>query len=60
MLPDNRIAAILVGAGTLEEKADALIDGANGSGGRDNISVILVRARARPLRRGLLSRMLGQ
>lgn len=60
MLPDNRIAAILVGAGTLEEKSSALIDGANGSGGRDNISVILVQARARPLRRGLLSRMLGQ
>jgi len=60
MLPDNRIAAILVGAGTLEEKAHALVDGANSSGGRDNISVILALARAKPLRRGLLSRMLGQ
>ena len=60
MLPDNRIAAILVGAGTLQEKANALIDGANSSGGRDNISVILAQARAKPLRRGLLSRMLGQ
>lgn len=60
MLPDNRIAAILVGAGTLEEKANALVDGANSSGGRDNISVILAHARARPLRKGLLSRMLGQ
>jgi serine/threonine protein phosphatase PrpC len=60
MLPDNRIAAILVGAGTLEEKANALVDGANGAGGRDNISVILAQARAKPVRRGLLSRMLGQ
>jgi len=60
MLADNRIAAILVGAGSLEEKASALIEGANASGGRDNISVILAQARAKPLRRGLLSRMLGQ
>lgn len=60
MLADNRIAAILVGAGTLEEKAGVLVEGANASGGRDNISVILAQARARPLRRGLLSRMLGQ
>jgi protein phosphatase len=60
MLPDNRIAAILVGAGTLAEKAAALVEGANASGGRDNISVILAQARSKPLRRGLLSRMLGQ
>jgi len=60
MLPDNRIAAILVGAGTLAEKAGALVEGANASGGRDNISVILAQARSKPLRRGLLSRMLGQ
>lgn len=60
MVPDNRIAAILVGAGTLEEKARALVDAANDSGGRDNISVILVHAQAKPVRRGLLSRMLGQ
>lgn len=60
MVPDNRIAAILVGAGTLEEKARALVDAANDSGGRDNISVILVHAVAKPARRGLLSRMLGQ
>ena len=43
-----------------QEKANALVDGANSSGGRDNISVILAQARAKPLRRGLLSRMLGQ
>ena len=60
MLADNRIAAILVGAGSLDEKASARIEGANASGGRDTISVILAQARAKPLRRGLLSRMLGQ
>lgn len=60
MMPDDRIAAILVAAGTLEEKARSLVDAANDCGGRDNISVILAHARSKPLRRGLLSRMLGQ
>lgn len=60
MMTDERIAAILVTAGTLEEKGRALIDAANDSGGRDNISVILAYARSKPARRGLLSRMLGQ
>ena len=56
----ERIAAVLVTAGTLEEKARALIDAANDSGGRDNISVILAAAKSKPVRKGLLSRMLGQ
>ena len=60
MMTDERIAAILVTAGTLEEKSRALVDAANDSGGRDNISVILAQARSKPVRRGLLSRMLGQ
>ncbi len=60
MLSDERIAAILVTAGTLEEKCHALVDAANDFGGRDNISVILAHARSKPVRRGLLSRMLGQ
>jgi protein phosphatase len=60
MMSDERIAAILVTAGTLEEKCHALVDAANDFGGRDNISVILVHARSKPVRRGLLSRMLGQ
>ncbi|MBX3608446.1 MAG: Stp1/IreP family PP2C-type Ser/Thr phosphatase [Hydrogenophaga sp.] len=60
MLSDERIAALLVTAGTLEEKAAALVFAANEAGGRDNISVILALARAKPARRGLLSRMLGQ
>ena len=60
MLTDERMAALLSVAGTLEEKSRALVDAANASGGRDNISVILVQARSKPVRRGLLSRMLGQ
>ena len=57
---DERIAAILVTAGTLEEKAQALVDAANDAGGRDNISVILAYARSKPVRKGILSRMLGK
>ena len=58
MVPDGRMAAMLLTAGTLEEKCRALIDAANGGGGRDNISVILAYARSKAVRRGLLSRML--
>ncbi len=60
MLTDDRIAAILDGEGSLEAKGHALVDAANDGGGRDNISVILAYARTRPVRKGLLSRMLGK
>ena len=60
MVSDERIAAILVSTITLAEKSHALINAANDCGGRDNISVILAQARSKPVRRGLLSRMLGQ
>jgi serine/threonine protein phosphatase PrpC len=59
MVADERLAAILQPDGTLVDKGGSLVDAANASGGRDNISVILVRALAKPVRRGLLSRMLG-
>lgn len=35
------ISAVLQGAGTLEQKAKALVDEANGRGGKDNITVVL-------------------
>lgn len=60
MVPDERLAAILLGEGSLEERGRALIDAANDQGGRDNISVILAHTLAKPIRRGLLSRMLRQ
>ena len=59
MVADQGLAAILQSEGSLEGKSCALVDAANNSGGRDNISVILAYARAKPVRRGLLSRMLG-
>jgi PPM family protein phosphatase len=59
MVPDERIAAIAAAPGALPQKAQALVEAAKQAGGRDNISVILVQARATPTRRNLLSRMLG-
>lgn len=44
MLDDNEIAFVVCGQPTLDEAAQALIDAANQAGGRDNISVILVRS----------------
>ena len=60
MVSDDRICELLLTPGSLGEKARSLVDAANDGGGRDNISVILAHARARPMRRGLLSRMLGK
>ena len=60
MVADPGIAAILVGAGTLEQKARQLIVAANEAGGRDNISVLLAYVKEDSAKRGLLSRMLGK
>ncbi len=43
MVEDERITQVLLGEGTLKEKAHKLVDEANDNGGRDNISVVLVR-----------------
>ena len=42
MLEDETIYGVLLGTGTLEEKAKELVRRANENGGRDNISVILI------------------
>ena len=44
MLPDLSLAQILGSAGSLTAACQDLVDAANDAGGRDNISVILVRA----------------
>jgi PPM family protein phosphatase len=46
--------------GSLEEKAARLVRQANGNGGRDNISVVLVQAKEGATKRGVLSRILGK
>ena len=43
MVAEERMAEILQGADSLDQAAQALIDAANQAGGRDNITVILVR-----------------
>ena len=60
MLKKIAITDILNTPGTLDIKALALVQAANDSGGRDNISVLLVQAGACDSRRGLLSSMLGK
>lgn len=42
MIGSTEITDVLTGAGTLPDKAKALLDAANGAGGRDNITVVLV------------------
>ena len=47
MLEDEEIGRKLKTPGTIEERAERLIDAANQNGGRDNIAVILIDAFAR-------------
>jgi PPM family protein phosphatase len=43
MISDEEVAAIMRGPGSLEERADALVQAANQNGGKDNITVVLFR-----------------
>jgi protein phosphatase len=47
MLEDEEIEGILKGQGTMEERADRLVEAANQNGGKDNITVIVIDAFAR-------------
>jgi protein phosphatase len=42
MVPEVQVGALLRGAKTLSDAGHALIDAANGAGGRDNITVVVV------------------
>lgn len=55
MLDDGQIEAVLAGGDPLAVKASTLIDHANKNGGKDNISVILMREA--PVRGGWASRL---
>jgi serine/threonine protein phosphatase PrpC len=48
MLEDSRISSHLKAGGELKSIAQALVDDANVAGGRDNISVVLIRASGAP------------
>jgi protein phosphatase len=43
MISEDRVAEVLGEGGSLQGRADALIDAANEAGGRDNITVVLFR-----------------
>jgi serine/threonine protein phosphatase PrpC len=60
MLQDADIASILLEDVELEGMATRLIEAANANGGRDNISVLLVRAQAVVRKPGLIARFLGK
>ena len=42
MLEDEEIGRILKMQGTLEERAEKLVEAANNNGGKDNIAVIII------------------
>jgi len=48
MLDDATIAQLLGGQEPLEATCQSLIDAANDAGGKDNISVVLIRASGGP------------
>lgn len=60
MIHDAAIACVMLGGGSLEQKARRLVVAANEAGGRDNISVLLAQAKQASVKRGFLSRMLGK
>ena len=44
MLEDEEIGRILKDKGSLEERAEKLVEAANNNGGKDNIAVIIIDA----------------
>jgi serine/threonine protein phosphatase PrpC len=60
MVTDGAIAEVLRSQVSLDHMGQSLVDLANRQGGRDNVSVILVRAGAQGARSGLVSRLLGK
>ena len=60
MVPDSLIAKIVATNLSINRKADQLIETANDSGGRDNISVMLVSVQPIAPKRGFLARLLGK
>ena len=60
MARDAALADIMLTNTSLDQKARQLIAAANEGGGRDNISVVLIRAKQVVVKRGLLSRVLGK
>lgn len=60
MVDDPAIAKIALADVDLDQKVTQLIDAANTSGGRDNISVLMVEIKESNEKRGLIARWLGK
>jgi PPM family protein phosphatase len=60
MVEDPEIGSVLLGQQSMDQIAEQLVSVANGHGGRDNISVLLVRVEGGGEKRGLISRLLGK
>ena len=60
MVSDDEIKKILLASLTIQSMADRLVAAANAAGGRDNISVLLVKASAGDPKRSIISRLLGK
>ncbi len=58
MLTDHDIARVLAGTEAPERKSQRLVDLANARGGRDNISVAIVKAQEAPKKSGLMAKLL--
>ncbi len=59
MITDEQISAILATAPSWEQAAPQLVDAANAAGGRDNISVLLVKADTSGGKRSFLAKLFG-
>ena len=60
MVDDATILQMLSTPDSLEQIAQRLVDNANANGGRDNISVLLVKAKAEPKKPTIMERLLGR
>jgi protein phosphatase len=60
MVTDAALAAVLGSAEPLEALGQRLVAMANEGGGRDNVSVALIRAPQAPKKAGLIGKLLGQ
>ena len=60
MVEDPEIGSVLLGQQSMDQIAEQLVSVANGHGGRDNISVLLVLVEGGGEKRGLISRLLGK
>jgi protein phosphatase len=60
MLPDTAIAKILQNEPMLTQRAAGLVALANQNGGRDNITVLLIKATAKFGKRGFITKLLGK